>query len=58
LGELGEIDGVDAARSGVGGCVDVDVDDAVEGTGLRAGCGCEESGTEQESELDSSHGDS
>jgi hypothetical protein len=35
--------------------MDVDVDDAVEGLGLRAGGGCEEGGADEKSELGSSH---
>jgi hypothetical protein len=58
LGEFGEIYGVDAAGGGIGGRVDVDVDDAVERLGLRVGGGGENSGTKKESELGWSHGES
>jgi hypothetical protein len=38
--------------------MDMNVDDAVEVLGLRAGGGCEESGTEEKSALGWSHGES
>ena len=50
LRELGEVDGVDAARGGVGRSVGVNVDDAGERIGLSQGGMGEQSGREQDGE--------